>query len=153
VGEQLALNLKKSGIRSIFVANRTLEKAQDLASRFSAGVVSFEEFWKKLIDVDIVITSTGAPHHIIQKDKISSIMPKRGQRPLFIIDLAVPRDVEEDVNGIDNVYLYNIDELEKIVDSNMDLRKSELDKCASIIDAASKNFMRWLAKESLRSER
>ena len=152
VGEQLVLYLKKSGIKSIVVTNRTLEKAQDLADRFAATAVSFEDFRARLVEVDIVIASTGAPHCIIRNDDILSLMPKRKQRPLFIIDLAVPRDVEAEVNRIDNVYLYNIDDLEKIVDENMKLRTSELDNCSKIIIAAAERFMSWLVSERIKDE-
>lgn len=152
VGEQLVLYLKKNGIKSIVVTNRTLEKAQDLADRFAATAVSFEDFRARLVGVDIVIASTGAPHCIIRNQDILSLMPKRKQRPLFIIDLAVPRDVEAEVNRIDNVYLYNIDDLEKIVDENIKLRASELDNCSKIIIASAERFMSWLVSERINDE-
>lgn len=150
VGEQLALYLKKNGVSSILVTNRTLEKARELAGRFAATAVPFEDFKSRLVDVDIVIASTGAPHCIIRKDDILSLMPQRKQRPLFFIDLAVPRDVEEGVNRIDNAYLYNIDDLQKIVDENISLRKGELDNCSRIIHAAADRFMSWLASENIK---
>ena len=153
VGEQLIVYLRKNGIWSILVANRTLEKAKSLAERFSASAIGFEDFKSRLVEIDIVIASTGAPHCIIRKDDILSIMPKRKQKPLFIIDLAVPRDVEAEVNKIDNVYLYNIDDLERIVDENINLRKSELDNCSKIIDAAADNFMAWLVREKIKDEK
>ena len=152
VGEQLVLYLSKNGIKSILVTNRTLEKAQDLAVRFDAKAVSFEDFKRVLEDIDIVIASTGAPHHIIHKDDIVSLMPKRKQRPLFIIDLAVPRDVEAEVNSIDNVYLYNIDDLKNIVDENISVRKNELDSCSKIIDSSAQRFMSWLVSENIKDE-
>ncbi len=150
VGEQLGQNLKKNGLKSIFVTNRTFEKAQNLASRFGAQAVSFENFRDKLSEVDIIIASTGAPHCIIRKDDIAGIMPRRRQKPLFLIDLAVPRDIEDEVNKIDNVYVYNIDDLQKIVDDNLALRKNELDSCNKIIEKASVHFINWLVKENLK---
>lgn len=147
IGEQLVLYLKKNGISGILVANRTLEKAKLLTEKFSAKAVSFDEFRGKLADVDIVITSTGAPHCIIHKDDIIGLMPRRKQKPLFIIDLAVPRDVEQEVNKIDNVYLYNIDDLQKIVEQNISLRKNELDTCNMIIDNSSQTLLDWWLKE------
>jgi len=150
VGEQLVLYLKKNGIKSILVTNRTLEKAQDLAGRFTATAVAFEDFRNRLIEVDIIIASTGAPHYIIRNNDIISLMPERKQRPLFIIDLAVPRDVQAEVNKIDNAYLYNIDDLDRIVEENLKLRKSELDDCSKIIAAAADRFMAWLIKEKLK---
>lgn len=153
IGEQLVLYLKKNGIKSIAVTNRTFEKAKELSVKFSATAVAFEDFRKKLADVDIVITSTGAPHAIIRKTDIATLMPKRRQRPLFIIDLAVPRDVESEINRIDNVYLYDIDDLGKIVDKNIKLREGELDNCFQIISAAALRFMGWLANELSRDEK
>ncbi len=148
IGEQLALYLKKNGIKNILVANRTLEKAQILTEKFSATAIAFDEFKQRLAEVDIVITSTGAPHCIIRQEDILELMPRRKQKPLFIIDLAVPRDVQEEVNKIDNVYLYNIDDLQKIVEQNLFLRKNELDTCVSIIENSSKAFMGWWLKEN-----
>lgn len=150
VGEQLVLYLKKNGLKSILVTNRTFEKAQVLAKNFGAEAVIFENYHDKLSDVDIVIASTGAPHSIIKNDDIMHLMPKRHQRPLFLIDLAVPRDVEQEVNKIDNVYLYDIDDLQKIVDENINLRKSELENCEKIIVSARQRFIEWLANEDLK---
>ena len=79
-------------------------------------------------------------------------MPKRKQKPLFIIDLAVPRDVEAEVNKTDNVYLYNIDDLERVVNENIKLRKSQLDNCSKIISVAADRFMAWLVREKIIDE-
>lgn len=147
IGEQLLRYLKKNGVKIIMVANRTFEKALALADRFGATAIRFEDFGHDLIDADIVISSTGSPHAIIRKDDILHIMPKRHQRPLFLIDLAVPRDIEAEVNNIDNVYLYDIDDLQKIVEGNLALRKNELDSCNKIIENASFHFKNWLIKE------
>ena len=148
IGEQLLRYLKKNGVKIIVVANRTYEKALVLADRFGATAIKFDDFPQDLIDADIVISSTGAPHTIIHKDDVLRLMPKRHQRPLFFIDLAVPRDIEAEVNKIDNVYLYNIDDLQKIVDENLSLRKNELDSCNEIIESAALHFKNWLVKES-----
>lgn len=150
VGEQLLLYLKKTGIKDITVANRSFEKARVLAKRFGAEPVAFESYQEKLSEADILIASTGAPHCIVKKDDILRLMPKRRQKPLFLIDLAVPRDVEEEVNKIDNVYLYDIDDLEKIVDENINLRKDELENCEKIIVSARQQFIEWLTNENLK---
>lgn len=150
VGEQLVLYLKKDGIGSIQVTNRTLEKAQGLAARFSAQALPFESFKSKLTEMDIIITSTGAPHYILRKKEILSLISARKQRPLLIIDLAVPRDVESEINKIDNVYLYNIDDLQKIVDETIIFRKNELDTCLRIIRSSSEKFISWLVKEKIK---
>jgi len=148
IGEQLLLYLRKNNVRSILVTNRTLEKAEALAGRFAATAVAFDAFKNRLIDADIVIASTGAPHQIIHNDDIISLMPRRKQKPIFIIDLAVPRDVDQEISKIDNVYLYNIDDLQRIVDENIKFRKSELDNCSRIIGDASDRFMTWMASEN-----
>ncbi|OGW77292.1 MAG: glutamyl-tRNA reductase [Omnitrophica bacterium RIFCSPHIGHO2_02_FULL_46_20] len=148
VGEQLLLYLRKNDVKSILVTNRTLEKAQGLADTARATAVAFENFLDRLVDVDIVIASAGAPHHIIHKNDIASLMPRRKQQPLFIIDLAVPRDVDAGVNTVDNAYLYDIDDLKRIVDENMSLRKNELGDCSRIIGNAADIFMGWMAKEN-----
>ena len=153
IGEQLVLYLKKNGIKSITVTNRTFEKAKDLSAKFSAAAVAFEDFRTSLAEVDIVIASTGAPHAIIRKADIIELMPKRHQRPLFIIDLAVPRDVESEINQIDNVYLYDIDDLQNLVNKNIKLREGELDNCFQIIGIASLKFMDWIANELSRDEK
>lgn len=147
VGEQLILYLKKEGIADILVTNRTFEKAKSLASRFSATAIAFEDFRKKMPQTDIVITSTGAPHSIIHKSEVVALMPERKLRPLFFIDLAVPRDVEVEVNNIDNVYLYDIDDLQRIVDENYTCRKSELDACFKLIAESSERFIQWFCEE------
>lgn len=152
VGEQLLLYLRKNHVKRILVTNRTLEKAHSLASRSAATAVAFEDFKDRLVDVDIVIASTGAPHHIIHSNDIIPLMPRRRQRPLFIIDLAVPRDVDEGINNIDNIYLYNIDDLERIVDENIKFRKRELDACSTIINAAADRFMTWMVSEKIKHE-
>ncbi|PIQ89507.1 MAG: glutamyl-tRNA reductase [Candidatus Omnitrophica bacterium CG11_big_fil_rev_8_21_14_0_20_42_13] len=150
IGEQLLVYLKKNGVKAILVANRTFEKALALADRFAASAIKFDDFINSLIDADIVISSTGAPHNIIRKEDVAHIMPKRRQKPFFIIDLAVPRDVEAEVNKIDNVYLYDIDDLQKIVDGNLALRKNELSNCDKIIESASAHFENWLVKENIK---
>jgi len=152
VAEQLMVYLKKDGIRFISVANRTFEKASALADKFWAAAVKFDALREHLIDADIVITSTGAPHLIIHKQDIAYLMPKRKQKPLFIIDLAVPRDVDAQAGMIDNVYLYDIDDLKKIVDNNLALRHSELDNCQKIIAESSRRFTDWLISEKIQDE-
>lgn len=153
VGEQSVLYLKKNGIDSILVTNRTFEKAQLLADNFGATSVRFEDLCQSLIDIDIIIASTSAPHCIIAQQDILSLMPKRKQKPIFIIDLAVPRDVEAEVNQIDNVYLYDIDDLQQIVDRNITLRENEVDNCNRIIDVSCQRFKDWLMYEEARTKK
>ena len=147
IGEQLISYFKKNGIRFTLVANRTFAKANMLANRFGAIAVRFDNLKESLTEVDIVIASTRAPHCIIHKQQILELMPKRKQRPLFIIDLAVPRDVEAGVGSINNVHLYNIDGLQEIADKNIVLRQNELGDCQRIIDSSRQYFINWLNSE------
>lgn len=132
-------HLVERGIKSIFVTNRTFERAQELARKFggndlSSLAVRFDEYPAYLETVDIVISSTAAPYPILRKKDILPVIRKRKYRALFLIDLAVPRDIEAEVNEIDNVYLYNIDDLQEIVNSNLKEREKEIEKCNQIIN-------------------
>lgn len=147
VGGQLILHLKNKGVKSVFVTNRTFERVQELAASLGVCALKVENLHSALRDADIAITSTSAPHFIIKKSDILSVMPERKKRPLFIVDLAVPRDVEEGVKEIKNVHLYDIDDLQKAAEENLALRKNELTNCNRIIDNSCRAFMEWLAKE------
>ncbi len=146
VSAQVMAHLKENGPDFILVANRTFEKAEIMADKFGARAVKFENFLDALHEADIVVASTGAPHCIIHRRDVLNAMPKRGGKPLFIIDLAVPRDVDPQVGAIANVHLYNIDDLKKIVDENLALRRKELENCQGIIALACRNFTDWLQK-------
>ncbi len=132
MGELTARHLVENGVKAVFVSNRKYERAQQLAERFQGVAVPFEGFMKKAVDADIIITSTGAPHYIIRAWDLAHIMPTRPDRPLIIIDIAVPRDVEPEAAAIAGVKLYNIDALEAVVESNLRLREQEA-KLAEII--------------------
>ncbi|MDU2063198.1 MAG: glutamyl-tRNA reductase [Sporomusaceae bacterium] len=125
MSELTAKHLVENGVKTVFVSNRRYERAVDLADRFSGVAVPFEKFLDCAIDADIIITSTGAPHYMIRSWEVAHIMPKRNGRPLVLIDIAVPRDVEPEVEAIAGVKLYNIDALEAVVESNMRLREKE----------------------------
>jgi len=98
-----------------------------------------------MIRTDIVISSTDAPHYVIKKKDILTIMPLRRHRPIFFIDIAVPRDIEPEVNDIDNVYLYNIDDLETVSEENLKRRQEEIERCLPIIERETAEFMKWLS--------
>lgn len=131
--ELTAKNLLDSGVKSILVSNRTFERAQELARKFNGLAVRFDEFPAYLEDVDIVISSTAAPHFILKKEDLLPLMRKRKHRALFLIDIAVPRDIDPQVNDLDNIYLYDIDDLEQIVKTNLGEREKEIAKCNQII--------------------
>ena len=128
----------------ITVANRTFDHGVNLARRFKGSVVRFEEITDVLNQVDVIISSTGSPNFVIQYDQIKPLMRKRRNRPLFFIDIAVPRDIDPDINRISNVYVYDIDDLKEIVDENIEDRNREAIKAERIIDEAVIRFRQWL---------
>ena len=133
MGEACVRHLTKRGARSVLVANRSPGRAELLAAEFGGRALAFEERLTALADADILVSSTGSPVTVLHKDEIASILPMRRNRPLILIDIAVPRDIAADVEQLDNVYLYNIDHLQTIVRENSRLREQELSKCNEII--------------------
>ncbi|MGV8073666.1 MAG: glutamyl-tRNA reductase [Syntrophobacteraceae bacterium] len=131
-------------VRQIYVANRTVEGAVELARRFKASTVSFNHILDVLKNVDIVLTSTGSPEPILSYRDVKSRMRERRNRPLFFIDIAVPRDIEARVNEIDNVYLYDIDDLKGVVDLNLEERKREAERAEHIVAEETLKFREWL---------
>ena len=144
MAELAAEHFLAQGVRHMTVANRTQERAFELARRFKADTIPFEHLGDGLRTVDIVVTSTGSPEPIVRYQEVKSRMRERRNRPLFFIDIAVPRDVEGRINEIDNVYLYDIDDLQGIVDLNREDRKREATKAEHIIGEETLKFQRWL---------
>jgi glutamyl-tRNA reductase len=133
MSELAARHLRRSGASNIFVTNRTRERADSMAQLFQGKVVEYERFTQMLPEVDIVITSSGAPHFIITRDEMKRVIDKRRNRPMFLIDIAVPRNVEPAVNQLDNVYLYDIDDLQKVIQTNLKGRLKEAEQAEEII--------------------
>ncbi len=133
MGEACIRHLAKKGARSVLVANRSYERAVNLAAEFGGRALRFEECLPAMAEADIVVSSTGAPETILSRADVASILPARRHRPLFLIDIAVPRDIEAAVQQLDNVYLYNVDHLEAIVRENVRHREQELARCRAII--------------------
>jgi len=131
--EKTALALLSRGARSIIVSNRSHEKASALARELGGRAVLFEDWDREFATVDIVISSTSAPHYILDRAKLEPLMKQRRNRPLLLIDIAVPRDIEPEVNFLENVYLYNIDDLQAIADDYLKQRKEEIARCEQII--------------------
>jgi glutamyl-tRNA reductase len=134
MGELTARHLVETGVKTVFVSNRKYDRAVSLAEKFQGIAVPFEDFMKVAAKADIVITSTGAPHYIIRAWDVAHLMPKRNGQPIIFIDIAVPRDVEPEVAAINGASLYNIDDLEAVVESNMRLREQEAELAESIIE-------------------
>jgi glutamyl-tRNA reductase len=135
MGESCLRHLAKKGARSILIANRSAARAEELARAVGGRAVPFDALERALAGVDIVISSTGCPHTILDTPTVERAMRVRRQRPLCLIDIAVPLDIEASVQHLPNVYLHNIDDLEAVVAENVRLREHELARCQSIITA------------------
>jgi glutamyl-tRNA reductase len=131
--EKTARALLSRGARNIIVANRSLDRAQALAGELGGRAVPFDDWAGEFSKIDIVISSTAAPHHILDRAKLEPLMKTRRQRPLLLIDIAVPRDIDPGVNFLENVYLYNVDDLQGIADDYLKLRQEEIARCEAII--------------------
>jgi glutamyl-tRNA reductase len=144
MAELACMHFISAGIKKVIIANRTLSKAIELAERFKGEAYSLEELPNALIKADVVISSTGAPSFVITKKMVSSILKPRKFKPLFIIDIAVPRDVEPEVNELENVYLYDIDDLKEVVEENLKERQKEAFRAKVIIEEEVLKFKNWL---------
>lgn len=131
--EKTARALLSRGARSIIVSNRSYDRALGLAAELGGRAVLFEDWAKEFAKIDIVISSTAAPHHILDRAKLEPLMKLRRNRPLLVIDIAVPRDIDPEVNLMANVFLYNIDDLQTIADDYLKQRKEEIVRCEQII--------------------
>lgn len=145
MGELTLKSLVDRGAGNVIVANRTVEKAADLASRYNGESVALADLGAHLPEADIVITSTGAPGTVLHEDDFHAALRKRNNAPMFVIDIAMPRDVDASVNDIDNVYLYDIDDLQEVADQNMETRRAEVDRCLEIVDEGVEQFSKWLS--------
>ena len=141
--ELVAQHLMNCGAKNVVVANRTLDRAQALAERLSAKAILLSEVPESLGDFDIVISSTASQLPILGKGAVESALKSRKRRPIFMVDIAVPRDIEPQVADLPDVYLYTVDDLRDIIDNNVRLRVAEADKAAAIIDTGVQTFARW----------
>lgn len=144
MAELAAEHFIRQGVHRMVVANRTLERAMELADRFRADTVSFDRFLEELKTTDIVVSSTGAQEPVIRYQDVRSRMRERRNKPLFFIDIAVPRDVDSRVNEIDNVYVYDIDDLQGIIDLNREERLNQAKTAEHIIDEETIKFRNWM---------
>ncbi|HST58157.1 MAG TPA: glutamyl-tRNA reductase [Longimicrobium sp.] len=135
--------LRGEGVRTAIVANRTYERARELAERLGGEAIHWEDFAKALPEVDIVICSTAAPHPVLTVERMRSALPHGPRKPLCIIDIAIPRDVEAAVGDEPNVFLYNIDDLQGIVDANLGRRRSELPAAEQIVLRGVDDYWAW----------
>jgi glutamyl-tRNA reductase len=143
--EMTAKALQSRGAKAIFVSNRTYDRAVSLAEMLGGKAVHFDQWEREFGAIDILIGSTGAPHAVVTGAKLSPLMQRRQDRPLFCIDLAVPRDFEPSVNDIEGVYLYDLDALQSIAEESMTVRRQELVRCEEMIERHVAEFSQWLA--------
>jgi glutamyl-tRNA reductase len=144
MGELAAQNLHGNGVRKVTVINRTFEKAKDLANRFGGEAKTLEELQSSLMDADILISSTGANEIVISKEMMAKVEKMRKGKPLFMVDIAVPRDLDPKIAELENVFLYDIDDLEGIVEANLQERKKAAEKIMLMIEKEIVEFKQWL---------
>jgi glutamyl-tRNA reductase len=142
--EKTARALLSRGAKSIIVTNRSFERAQALAAEFCGRAVNFDDWSNEFGQIDIVISSTAAPHHILNRAKLEPLMKLRKNRPLLLVDIAVPRDIDPEVNHMPNVYLYNIDDLQAIAEDYLKQRKEEIVRCEKIIVEKAKPLLGYV---------
>jgi glutamyl-tRNA reductase len=147
IGELTAQHLKGHGLRQILVANRSAERAYELASRFCGEVVPFDSLRSELSRCDIVIASTASPNFVIGRDEVEESMDARRHRDLFLVDLSVPRNIDPEIAEVSGAYLYNIDDLKEIADSNREIRLGKADAAGTIIDREVETFLGRLATQ------
>lgn len=140
MSELTAKHLVANGVTKVIVANRTYQKAVNIAEKFKGVPIAYDDDLNFLIDADIVISSTDAPHYLIERRPLAEIMRKRKHRYMFLIDIAVPRDIEPDVSKINHAFLYNIDDLEAVVASNLKDRQQEATRAEMIVSQEAKRF-------------
>jgi glutamyl-tRNA reductase len=143
--ELVARALVARGVATVFVANRHYDRAIGLAERFEGEAVRFEELPEQLEAADIVVSATNSPHHIVERDGLEQVMASRGGRPLLLVDIAVPRDIEPECREVAGVSLHDIDDVQQIVERNASGREAEARQAEKIIDVEVDRFERWLA--------
>jgi len=143
---ELALEcLGDQGVRTSIVANRTYERATELAARYGAVAMHYDECWTALADVDVLVSSTAAPHAVVLVEHVRPALESRGDRPLCILDIALPRDVDPAVGDLANVFLYNLDDLQSVATANLERRRAELPTAEEMIEGEVGKYWDWLA--------
>ncbi|MGQ9635605.1 MAG: glutamyl-tRNA reductase, partial [Bryobacteraceae bacterium] len=133
MSELAARHLHRSGANQIFVTNRTRDRAVEMAEVFHGEVVEYNQFVSRLAEIDILIASSGAPHYILHKQDVRRALEARRNRPMFLIDIAVPRNIDPAVNELESAFLYDIDDLQKVADANREGRLKHAEQAEQII--------------------
>src|SRR5438093_6209235 len=133
MSELAARHLRRSGASHVFVTNRTPERSAEMARLFQGTPVEYARFTAMLPEVDILIASSGAPHYIVHKEDMQRVILARRNKPMFLIDIAVPRNIDPAVNDLDNIFLYDIDDLQEVVNANLRERMKEADHAEALV--------------------
>jgi glutamyl-tRNA reductase len=144
--ELTAQALVDQGVRTVFVANRHADRARSLADRFGGEVGSLDSLPARLQEADIVVSSTSSPHPIVEADDLAEVMRLRDGRPLVLIDIAVPRDIEHACGELDGVSVYDMDDLQAVVRRNLSVREAERSRADAVVEEEIQRFARWLAQ-------
>ncbi|HET7705235.1 MAG TPA: glutamyl-tRNA reductase, partial [Thermoanaerobaculia bacterium] len=147
MGELTAEHLHQQSVKQVFVANRSYNRALELAERFHGSAVQFDSIEEHLATCDIVIASTSAPHYVIEPDQVQRALEARRNRNLFLIDLSVPRNINPDVAGIEGAYLYNVDDLQHVADANLELRQHKAKDAEQIVVREVEDFRKRLVAQ------
>jgi len=142
--ELAARHLSQNGIGRIIVANRTMTRAQELAVQFDAYAIALTEIPSHLADADIVIASTASPVPVLGKGTVESALKRRRHRPMFMVDIAVPRDIEAEVSDLEDVYLYTVDDLDEVIQGNLRSRQEAAEQAKEIIQFQVDEFLAWM---------
>src|SRR5437763_3804864 len=144
-GELTAEALHHQGVKSVFVANRRYDRAISLAQRFGGSAVRFDDLPAQLLLADIVVAATSSPHQIVGREEVELVMDQRDGRPLCLIDIAVPRDIDPSVRDLPGISLYDMDDLQREVARNIGSREAEATRARAVIEEEVDRFSRWLA--------
>jgi glutamyl-tRNA reductase len=142
--ELTARHLSEHGINKLIVANRTIERAHQLALQFSGYGIALDEIAAHLAEADIVISSTGSPNRILDEKTVRDALRKRKHRPVFMVDIAVPGDIDPAVGRLDDVYLYTVDDLQQVIEENLKSRQEAAEQAEDIIEVQAEHFMDWI---------
>lgn len=141
IAEKIIIALRSRGVQRLRISNRTFEKAQDLAAKTGGRPIRQDDLDTCLLNADVVLCSTSSPGFILTEDRMKSALKKRGVRPLCLLDLALPRDIDPALDNFNNVFLYNLDDLAEIAESNLKARREELGKCHAHIEKKTRNLI------------
>src|SRR5438105_961484 len=152
VTERSSMSRASSGtaqLRQIFVSNRSFERAEALAAIIGGRAIHFEDWEQEFQDLDVLVSSTAAPHVILTPEKLAPLLRTRRHRPLFMIDLAIPRDIDPAIHNLDGVYLCDLDALQRMAERTLQVRRQEAENCHRLIEQHVLDFQLWIERTTL----